>query len=642
MAKLRKFYVFDRILFFLMYKFIYVLKKMLKFVPNLYYANLYVCKKTDFIKHFYYNSMTSLSKITKTLVIAFASVSLSACVDNDYDLSDIDSTAEFQVKDLVLPINIDEIYLENIIDVNEGSQIQIIDNEYVFVQNGEYKSDEVSIPQVYFDAPTVKPITTTVALAANIEASPTDISQAAMELHYPIGEQISPFTYETSTVSDFIVDMKRIGTDFNVNIKFSIDGLDDIVDSYTLRNFKLQIAKGLTLSSDKGTYDVTTGILTIDDSKYYGSALTFDIKISAIDINVAGVDFNHDKHTIVFDGNVGIYSGEVVVTDADLKDGANLLTLPENITLNTEFDFSRMMINSFSGRIKYQLQGLDIAPVYLTNIPDILSQDQTDITLVNPQIYLTLNNPVAKYNLSAQAGISITSQRNNGTSTVHSLDNGYFTIGGNAQNNINTLCLSPLVPDKYYAGYESAIHVPYSSLATVLAGDGLPQSLTISLDNPIVPEQNVENFELGQSLGSIHGSYSFFSPLQLASDSKIVYTSTEDGWSDEDIDDITIKTMQIDALISNQLPLNISITGYPIDINGNKINNVNVEGVDVVAGAVDAPLCIKITGEVTHLDGIVFEATATPSENAQPLKPDETILLKNITVKISGNWIKEL
>lgn len=45
MAKLRKFYVFDRILFFLIYKLIYVLKKMLKFVPNLYYVNLYVCKK---------------------------------------------------------------------------------------------------------------------------------------------------------------------------------------------------------------------------------------------------------------------------------------------------------------------------------------------------------------------------------------------------------------------------------------------------------------------------------------------------------------------------------------------------------------------------------------------------------------------
>lgn len=576
------------------------------------------------------------------MAIALVSVSFSACVDNDYDLSDIDGTAQFQVKDLVLPINIDQIYLENIIDVSSSSQIQIIDNQYVFTQSGEYESEEVSIPQVYFDAPEVKPITTTVALSGNIETTPADVTPAAMELHYPIGEQISQFTYETTSVSDFIVDMKRVATDFNVKISFSINGLTDVVDSYTLRNFKLQIAKGLSLSSDDGVYDASTGILTVQDGKYYGSAISFEMNISAIDINEAGVDFNHDNHSIMFDGNVGIYSGEVVVTDADLKEGANLLNLPKSIILNTEFDFSRMMITSFSGRIKYQLQGLDIAPVYLTDIPDVLSQNQTDITLVNPQIYLSLNNPVAKYDLVAQTGISITSNRSNGSSSVHSLDNGYFTIGGSAQNDMNILCLSPFEPDKYYVGYESAVHVPYSSLAYVLAGDGLPQSLTISLDDPIVPEQNVESFELGQSLGRIHGTYSFFSPLQLADGSIIIYKSTEDGWSDEEIDAMVIKTMQVDALISNELPLNILITGYPIDVNGNKINDVNIEGVNVAAGAVDEPLCIKISGEVTHLDGIVFEAMAYPDENAKVLRPDETIRLKDIKVKISGNWTKEL
>lgn len=582
-----------------------------------------------------------LSNPMSLAAIAVVALSFSSCIDDDYDLSDIDTTAEFQVKDLVLPVNIDEIKLQSIIDLPEGGQIKIVNDEYVFVQDGEYESSDVSIPQVYLDAPQVPSVVTSVDLSQS-GVMPQSLFPSDFELNYPIGEQLSQFSYNTSAVSDFIVDMEKIGADFNIKIMFSIKGIDDIVDSYTLRNFKLQIVPGLDLSLEEGSYDAKTGILSLNDGKHYGSSLEFYMKISGVDINGAGIDYDHNSHSIVFDGKVGIYSGEIVIVADDLKEGVNILNIPKTIELHTDFDFSRMLITTFTGRIKYQLDGLDIAPVSLSNIPDILSQEKTDITLVNPQIYLSLNNPVAKYNLSAQAGITITANRNNGQSTEHSLDNGYFTIAGTPQNDMNVFCLSPQKPQTYYEGYESALHVPYSSLATVLSGNGLPKSLTITLDDPIVPEQDVKDFALGQSLGIIKGSYMFYSPLELAPQSQIVYRSTEDGWNDEDVDAITIKVLELSALITNELPLDIKITGYPIDVNGNKINNVDIEGVNVVAGAVDAPLTIRITGEITHLDGIAFEAVATQGQEAKALKPSEVIHLKNLRAKVSGNYIKEL
>ena len=582
-----------------------------------------------------------LSNPMSLAAIAVVALSFSSCIDDDYDLSDIDTTAEFQVKDLVLPVNIDEIKLQSIIDLPEGGQIKIVNDEYVFVQDGEYESSDVSIPQVYLDAPQVPSVVTSVDLSQS-GVMPQSLFPSDFELNYPIGEQLSQFSYNTSAVSDFIVDMEKIGADFNIKIMFSIKGIDDIVDSYMLRNFKLQIVPGLDLSLEEGSYDAKTGILSLNDGKHYGSSLEFNIKISGVDINGAGIDYDHNSHSIVFDGKVGIYSGEIVIVADDLKEGVNILNIPKTIELHTDFDFSRMLITSFTGRIKYQLDGLDIAPVSLSNIPDILSQEKTDITLVNPQIYLSLNNPVAKYNLSAQAGITITANRNNGQSTEHSLDNGYFTIAGTPQNDMNVFCLSPQKPQTYYEGYESALHVPYSSLATVLSGNGLPKSLTITLDDPIVPEQDVKDFALGQSLGIIKGSYMFYSPLELAPQSQVVYRSTEDGWNDEDVDAITIKVLELSALITNELPLDIKITGYPVDVNGNKINNVDIEGVDVVAGAVDAPLTIRITGEITHLDGIAFEAVATQGQEAKALKPSEVIHLKNLRAKVSGNYIKEL
>ena len=52
-----------------------------------------------------------------------------SCVDNDYDLTDIDGTAQVQVKNLVLPINLDSISLKNIFDIEGESHIKEINGE---------------------------------------------------------------------------------------------------------------------------------------------------------------------------------------------------------------------------------------------------------------------------------------------------------------------------------------------------------------------------------------------------------------------------------------------------------------------------------------------------------------------------------
>ena len=88
---------------------------------------------------------------------------------------------------------------------------------------------------------------------------------------------------------------------------------------------------------------------------------------------------------------------------------------------------------------------MDIAPIAINNLPDILAQDETNIVLVNPQIYVSLNNPLYEYSISAQSGLSITSQWAN-TSKTASLDNGVFTIAGIQK---NVFCMSPSTPSKY-------------------------------------------------------------------------------------------------------------------------------------------------------------------------------------------------
>jgi hypothetical protein len=261
--------------------------------------------------------------------------------------------------------------------------------------------------------------------------------------------------------------------------------------------------------------------------------------------------------------------------------------------------------------------------------------------LANPQVYVSLNNPLAKDGVYAQSGLAITSQWPNASKTA-SLDNGVFTISGTEANPLNVFCMSPTLPENYYSGYENAEHIPFSGLAEVLSGDGLPSSLKVALENPNVPVQHVEDFVLGEKLGAVQGTYTFYTPLELGVNSRVVYSSTEDGWNDEEVDAITIKLMEVSALVTNNLPLDIEITGYPIDVNGNQIDDVEIEGMSVSANTVDQPVNIRIAGNITHLDGIYFRAVAEADENSSALKPSAYIQLKDLRVKISGNYIDEL
>ncbi len=586
----------------------------------------------------------NLVKVCLMLVITFA---VSGCIDEDYDLSDIDGSVELQVKDFTIPMNIDDIKLENIIDIDGSGQIKDVDGEYAFIEEGNFNSGNISIPTVGITAPVIDPTTTELKLNVpeGYETMSTDINlpPQVTELHYALETSISPFTYETHSVSDYIMSMDKIGTELRVEMVFDLVGLD-IVKSFSLRNFELQLPKGLTLNltTEKGSYNPETGILTIEDGPHSGHSLDFVMNVSEIDIAEASMEYDHDSHSIIFSDNIGIYSGEIVITDADVDGTITEMllsgTFPKTIDLKSEYILSDILVKTFTGEVKYTLDAMDIAPIAINNIPDILSQDETNIVLSNPQIYLSLNNPLSEYDLYAQSGLEIASHWSN-LSKIAALDNEVFTIAGIP---MNVFCMSPTTPDKYYVGYENATHVPFSDLADVLSGDGLPSSLKVKLDNPNVPVQKVSNFQLGKEFGAIQGKYTFFSPLELGLNSKIVYTSTEDGWNDEEVDAITIKKMNVSASVTNKLPLDIEITGYPVDIDGNQIGNVEVEGMSVSANAVDQPLNIIITGEIKHLDGIYFKAVAEPKGNDNVLKPSDSIHLKDLRVTISGNYIDEL
>lgn len=567
--------------------------------------------------------------------VAVASLILSGCIDDKYDLDDIDTTVRVQVKDLVVPVNIDKATLSNIFDLKEDSKIKIENGTYAFVDKGSFNSDEITIRRVHLTAPDIKPTTSPVHLPAsswNIPAGQTVKIDLA-------GVSKTSFSAETRDVSDFIVSIERANTVLHMTIGLRADGLQGRVRNIHARNLVLRFPKGLKLSNTSGSYNPSTGLFNVGNVDGAGNSLAISFDVDEVDAVAAGISYSYENSYLRFDGPLEIVSGELVFNSSDLAVSAS--QLPSSFNLVTTYTMSDIDITSFTGTMRYDLDGFNVSDVTLSDLPDVLTQDGTDISIANPQIYFSVTNPLSSYSLHAQTGMEITSWKGDTRVGTYALDApGYFTVGGN--NVENYYYLSPKTVTTLYPGYPSATHIGYASLSDVLSGNGIPSRLSVDFVNPVVPTQHVTDLKLGVNLGRVNGNYSFYAPLAFGGGSTIVYRDVVDGWSSEDLDHVTIETLSVSAVVDTDFPVPLTFTGYPIDVDGNQINGVEIVGADVPAHAKGQPIEIKITGPVTRLDGIRFVASVKASADTEALSPDMNISLTNIRPRVSGYYEKEL
>jgi hypothetical protein len=374
--------------------------------------------------------------------------------------------------------------------------------------------------------------------------------------------------------------------------------------------------------------------------------------VTGFDFDACGAVLDTEKHTFTLPGEVSVLSGTLTLTP---KSNA---TLPSNLTFTANYSLDNMVIKSFCGRMHYTLDGMDIDPMKIDNIPDFLNGDDSNLFLSNPQIFLTVNNPVADSKLQCRTGLTLTAQR---PSKPNIPDFSYaadeaVTIGydkGVTGPYNYVLAPNPSasainITDKSFQNNYNGITFP--GLKNIVGvpleyGTGsLPEYIAIDLTDPEIIESDVTDFELGRNIDGISGKYNFIAPISLSAGSTVAYTKSDNGWNDEYVDKITVTSMTATANVTNECALDAVVKAYPLDIHGNRISGVTISSSKVPAGAVDAPVTVKMEGTITHLDGVTFVATLTPDEegNEEAITPNQKITLKNVRVTVSGNITKEL
>lgn len=577
-----------------------------------------------------------------------ALVSMTACVDNKYDLSDIDTTTEIKVKDLTVPINLDVVKLGDIISIKEGSELTevTLNGEKIYAVNkaGTFSSDPISIPSFSAPAPQVNLGPLLFISSASAGSSSASSTRAGGDFTFPLGNtSTSDLIFEVSDLDPAIISVEAIQTSpMNVRISFDASSFNDMA-TFELKNVNVNLPECLDIEIPAGSPLTLTDKGIRIDSLSLGTNGMAEVNFNVLGIKKttpSAIQISDSGSNLSVEGKVSISGGEIDVT---LRDSASSSSVPTSIYVDIDFRFSNLIATAFSGEVNYKVDGIHIPSVELGDLPDFLAGDETNLVLANPQIYLSLNNPVSSYGLSYQSGLSIIPVRDGVDGSWLTLDNNaVFSIAGDA--NLSNLYLSPSAlseENDIPADYRNPapVHYAFTSLSDAVAGAGLPQELKIELDNPQIPTQHVENFLLGTTLDPVEGKWEFLAPLALKTgSSKIVYTDRDTGWFSDDDDDLTVNELTISMIVDSSLPLDAELSGSPLDKSGNAIPGVEILPQTIHANAKDQSIVLTLKGTIKELDGIEYRVTVVPSSE-EALSPDQTLTLKNIRAKVSGSYI---
>lgn len=585
---------------------------------------------------------------------ATLSVLLTSCIDDNYDLSDIDTTSEFKVDNLALPINLDPVVLSDIIKIKEGDELKEVtigDNTFYAIQrSGEFNSDGIYVNKFEADAAKMNDHTATFRLI-NPSSAHGKRNATGFELMYLISPVRENLEYDATNIDGSLRDLTAIYFDDTVlKLTVSTNGLSSGIQS-RLTDVQLTVPKGLSIKNVKAggenygpdAYDPDSGTLTLIEG--------FDLtnNQASIEITADGVNLSDYNGTFTYNPNTdsGSFKLQSVfnIESANLRltGDAGALASIQEVNFNVQYMLGSLKVNAILGRIEYDLSGtgLYIDPINLGDMPTFLEDPETDLRLSNPQVYLQLKNPIGQYGLMYQSSLNILVQRDGqpDKSFPSPLVQVPPTTG------MYNFVLAPYpdkissIPSEFAYGLEK---LTYNDLGNILSGNGLPNSLDIQLVNPMIPVQPLKSpFRLGTSIEGMEGSYMFLAPLSLAEGSKIV--KVVDGWWSEDLSDLNIDLLSISTNVTNEVSTSVILHVYAIDRDGNQIST---EGSLVLSeNAVNEPIEIKLTGldgkPFNNLDGVKIYVMAGENEG-QPLAPSQSITLDNIKARVTGNYIRKL
>lgn len=571
-------------------------------------------------------------------------LTLTGCTNNDYDLNNVDATMGFGSESLVIPnSSTKDIQLKDVLDLKEGGCV-VTDaaGNYLFqLAGGDVEAAYPNISPIILDVTNVFDGDISLSNAASTGAKARRAPGSSLHIASP---KVMMFEYHgndkaVKSINEAEINENENGTEISIRLDFSnISTAVSNIESATLT-----LPAYLSISQVNGN---SNGVPTHNGSKVTITDISTARPLE-LSLKTQKLDFtNQNDH-----GRLSINNGAIDLTGYfSIAMQCNVTgAMPDNPTIKAKIGVADRTItmNSATGIFDPKINLNSLGEVDVTGLPDFLDDDDVVADLDNPQILLTVNN-----NMDVAATVSATV-----ISTKEGRELARVTLPemSVAKNGLSKICICRQKTSELNQQYGEANVYAVSNLSTLI--NRIPDHIKI-VDVNAHAKPEVATIVFGEKY-QVKPSYEVNAPLAFGEKANIVYEDSFTGWND-DIDELDLAEgtyIEVTANVENKVPAYLTVKAYPVDAQGNKIEDkLLIEIPDEVAASTDGttavttPITMKITPKVKNslkqLDGLVFRLEGSAkSANGNKVtgislnEREHTLKLNDIKVKIVGKII---
>ena len=572
-------------------------------------------------------------------------LTLTGCTNNDYDLNNVDATMGFGSESLVIPnSSTKDIQLKDVLDLKEGGCV-VTDaaGNYLFqLAGGDVEAAYPNISPIILDVTNVFDGDISLSNAASTGAKARRAPGSSLHLASP---KVMMFEYHgndkaVKSLNEAKINENENGTEISIRLDFSnISTAVSNIESATLT-----LPAYLSISQVNGN---SNGVPTHNGSKVTITNISTARPLE-LSLKTQKLDFTNNQND---HGRLSINNGAIDLTGYfSIAMQCNVTgAMPDNPTIKAKIGVADRTItmNSATGIFDPKINLNSLGEVDVTGLPDFLDDDDVVADLDNPQILLTVNN-----NMDVAATVSATV-----ISTKEGRELARVTLPemSVAKNGLSKICICRQKTSELNQQYGEANVYAVSNLSTLI--NRIPDHIKI-VDVNAHAKPEVATIVFGEKY-QVKPRYEVNAPLAFGEKANIVYEDSFTGWND-DIDELDLAEetyIEVTANVENKVPAYLTVKAYPVDAQGNKIEDkLLIEIPDEVAASTDGttavttPITMKITPKVKNslkqLDGLVFRLEGSAkSANGNKVtgislnEREHTLKLNDIKVKIVGKII---
>lgn len=419
-----------------------------------------------------------------------------------------------------------------------------------------------------------------------------------------------------------------------IDVAMQFEGVPTTIDNILLDNFILEFPDFIDLAytGDDSRIKLVQNGLQIDGNltKEELSSNGKGFVISGVEVK--GFDFDSPLYTQEVDGKNRLvlknqqvkFSGAVKVINQEISSSEL-----QDIKITPTVNIGRIVVKSFVGKVYPEIDPVnEIVSLGLGDDLSFLQSDKNNMTLSSPEIAINLTT---NFSVPIELDMVLHSKKADGSFIGEDIspDDGKIKIPAcdrNLEKQTTTLLFSNNITDKQSSSADT-VYVQVSRLSELMTTipDSVIFGLTATADTSMTNPEDYHYADLGREL-TVNADYAVTIPLAF-DELYIEYSDTISNLQEdvfEGIEDIIegIK-LKLTAQIESTLPLGVSLTATPIDIEGNIIEDgVTVSLIDLAPGSEDEPssgeFAININmeeGLISVLDGFIIVAKCESKEN---------------------------